>query len=88
VRYDDATSGIQTFISLVPLDVLAGLGINFDNNVRFDFYNENEETTSADTDVICYKEVSLSKDLNITAQNMQGVKGLVTVSNPSRSTCS
>jgi hypothetical protein len=43
----------------------------------------NEDLTSADVNVICYKEVSLSNDLNISAQNIQGVKGLVKVFNTS-----
>jgi len=83
VRYDDATFGIQTFISLVPLDIAAGTNLSKDNFVHFDFYNENEDTASGDVDVICYKEVSLTNDLNITAQSMQGAKGLVKVENTS-----
>jgi hypothetical protein len=83
VRYDDANSGIQTFISLVPLDINAGTNLSRDNFVHFDFYNENEDTASGDVDVICYKEVSLTNDLNITAQSMQGAKGLVKVENTS-----
>jgi len=83
VRYDDANSGIQTFISLVPLDIAAGTNLSKDNFVHFDFYNENEDTTSGDLPIICYKEVSLSGDLAITAQSIQGLKGLVKVTNTS-----
>jgi hypothetical protein len=83
VRYDDATFGIQTFISLVPLDIDAGTNNSFDNFVHFDFYDENEDLTSADVDVKCYREVSLSNDLAITAQNVGGLKGLVKVTNTS-----
>jgi hypothetical protein len=83
VRFDDATFGIQTFITLVALDIRAGTNDSDTNFVHFDFYNENEDVTSADVNVICFKEVSLSNDLNITAQNIQGVKGLVKVFNTS-----
>jgi len=83
VRYDDVNFGIQTFISLVPLDIDAGTNNNNDNFVHFEFYDENEDLTSADVNVLCYKEVSLSNDLAITAQNVGGVKGLVTVFNTS-----
>jgi hypothetical protein len=81
VRYDDATSGIQTFIDLVVLNQDAGTNLSEDNFTHFDFYNEIEGTTSGDVDVICYKEVSLSGDLAITAQSMQGVKGSVRANN-------
>ena len=83
VRYDDATFGIQTFISLVPLEIFAGTNFTDPNFVHFDFYNENEDLTSADVSVICYKEVSLSNDLAIAAQNVGGLKGLVKVTNTS-----
>jgi hypothetical protein len=83
VRYDDATGGIQTFINLVALSTDAGTNFSSDNFVHFDFYNEVEGTTSGDVDVICYKEVSLSGDLVITAQSIQGVKGSVRANNTS-----
>jgi len=41
-----------------------------DQFVHFDFYDENEDLTSADVNVLCYKEVSLRQRPCDNAQNV------------------